>query len=469
MGGRCIFATNTVDIGFNFNRNPALDQGRQNIDFLFIDFRTYDEFAQRLGRAGRVLGKRITDEPSDVHVFVPELRFKKIYNLVKDPALLAGKSRPEIVNLFKEVFDERVYHQEFFEQYGLFIATIFVDTIRKYAIVEKWRPERDPEVEAVFSEWERVLSAVYGSRDRWTSKLHLLYNRSSKAHYQDLDPKYKYDFLYHYFVDWSFRSSDLAESMTPREKLFQQGLSKGLDPDQIKPGLELIAQTLKPGDASTADTITAELERVLSNGIDTYYQFTKLFFNELRLDYRPQAFPLVFGDRHSESDQVTIQDPHNLMGSDQFGYGPFHVISWYKYDLVEDEPNRAVFHLKNPSERYQPVSFVFDLSTRPLMAVQIFEKGIDGSRGMQFLFRMVFFVGNSLRVHTGNSVTPRIISERLKHPLIGYIAPLQYRWILRMPSFELVVRFPGNVEEKYCVFFGHQAIKARASIFSEGE
>nr|MDO8118725.1 hypothetical protein [Candidatus Sigynarchaeota archaeon] len=86
-----------------------------------------------------------------------------------------------------------------------------------------------------------------------------------------------------------------------------------------------------------------------------------------------------------------------------------------------------------------------------------------------FLFRMVFFVGNSLRVHTGNSVTPRIISERLKHPLIGYIAPLQYRWILRMPSFELVVRFPGNVEEKYCVFFGHQAIKARASIFSEGE
>ena len=51
---RLILATPTVDIGYNFDR---LGKTRQNIDFLLLDARSGDEFIQRLGRAGRVLGK----------------------------------------------------------------------------------------------------------------------------------------------------------------------------------------------------------------------------------------------------------------------------------------------------------------------------------------------------------------------------------------------------------------------------
>jgi CRISPR-associated endonuclease/helicase Cas3 len=49
-----ILATPTVDIGYNFKKQ---DKTRQNIDFLICDARYGDELLQRLGRAGRVLGK----------------------------------------------------------------------------------------------------------------------------------------------------------------------------------------------------------------------------------------------------------------------------------------------------------------------------------------------------------------------------------------------------------------------------
>ena len=62
-GKRLILATPTVDIGYNFDREDKL---RQNIDFLLLDARTSDEFIQRLGRAGRVLGKPVQNVPSQV-------------------------------------------------------------------------------------------------------------------------------------------------------------------------------------------------------------------------------------------------------------------------------------------------------------------------------------------------------------------------------------------------------------------
>ncbi len=56
-----ILATPTVDIGYNFKK---YNKERQNIDFLACDGRFTDEVIQRLGRAGRVLGKNMTDQLS---------------------------------------------------------------------------------------------------------------------------------------------------------------------------------------------------------------------------------------------------------------------------------------------------------------------------------------------------------------------------------------------------------------------
>ena len=72
---RLILATPTVDIGYNFDR---LGKTRQNIDFLLLDARSGDEFIQRLGRAGRVLGKQHQDIPSRVLAVVDAAFYKAL-------------------------------------------------------------------------------------------------------------------------------------------------------------------------------------------------------------------------------------------------------------------------------------------------------------------------------------------------------------------------------------------------------
>jgi CRISPR-associated endonuclease/helicase Cas3 len=54
-----ILATSTVDVGFNFERNPSPQ--RQSLDWLIFSCRDRAAFWQRLGRVGRVLGRQQTD------------------------------------------------------------------------------------------------------------------------------------------------------------------------------------------------------------------------------------------------------------------------------------------------------------------------------------------------------------------------------------------------------------------------
>ena len=64
-----ILATSTVDVGFNFERNPT--PTRQNLDWLIFSVRDRASFWQRIGRVGRVLGKPQTDIPSEAIAYLP--------------------------------------------------------------------------------------------------------------------------------------------------------------------------------------------------------------------------------------------------------------------------------------------------------------------------------------------------------------------------------------------------------------
>jgi len=64
-----ILATPTVDIGYNFEK---IGKKRQNIDFVVFDARYQDQFTQRMGRAGRVLGKAQVDTMSQAVALLPE-------------------------------------------------------------------------------------------------------------------------------------------------------------------------------------------------------------------------------------------------------------------------------------------------------------------------------------------------------------------------------------------------------------
>lgn len=110
-----VLATPTVDIGYNFKK---VDKSRQNIDFVCFDALYGSEFTQRIGRAGRLLGKADTTHSSIGHAFVQG----KLHS-----QLQAGKNydRQEFAALVKESLgeDNRFYHY-----------------IQSYAILEAFSP-----------------------------------------------------------------------------------------------------------------------------------------------------------------------------------------------------------------------------------------------------------------------------------------------------------------------------------------
>ncbi len=65
-----ILATSTVDVGFNFERNPQ--PTRQNLDWLIFSARDRFSFWQRLGRVGRVLGKAETNIDSEAIAYLSD-------------------------------------------------------------------------------------------------------------------------------------------------------------------------------------------------------------------------------------------------------------------------------------------------------------------------------------------------------------------------------------------------------------
>jgi CRISPR-associated helicase Cas3 len=74
-----ILATPTVDIGFNFTRSD--EKERQNIDFVVFDASAEDSFWQRIGRAGRVLGKKVQNFPAKAIAFVPGKVIRRLEKL----------------------------------------------------------------------------------------------------------------------------------------------------------------------------------------------------------------------------------------------------------------------------------------------------------------------------------------------------------------------------------------------------
>jgi hypothetical protein len=66
---RLILATPTVDLGYNFIK--SFPKQRQEIDFLLCSVRNKSSFWQRLGRAGRVLGRKETNIPSQAVMLMP--------------------------------------------------------------------------------------------------------------------------------------------------------------------------------------------------------------------------------------------------------------------------------------------------------------------------------------------------------------------------------------------------------------
>lgn len=108
-----ILATSTVDVGFNFDRDNAPD--RQNLDWLIFSTRDRFSFWQRIGRVGRVLGKKQTNMPSEAIAYLPEKAWEQgIESLNGSSGREALRETLENLDCMKRPFLEIYWRSEAF-------------------------------------------------------------------------------------------------------------------------------------------------------------------------------------------------------------------------------------------------------------------------------------------------------------------------------------------------------------------
>jgi CRISPR-associated endonuclease/helicase Cas3 len=141
-----ILATPTVDIGYNFERETP--KSRQNIDFLLLDAFSDDELVQRIGRAGRVLGKPQKDQPSTVLTVVEPALYKVLENYARQEM-----ERATFAHLAADALPKR---NDF---YAYLRTGAIIEAFRPFFFIRQGTSESDfPELEAFFVELQQLFT-----------------------------------------------------------------------------------------------------------------------------------------------------------------------------------------------------------------------------------------------------------------------------------------------------------------------
>jgi CRISPR-associated endonuclease/helicase Cas3 len=111
-----LLATPTVDIGFNFEGHP---KDRQNLDFVFFEASLEDQFWQRLGRSGRVLGKSVQDVQSLAVALIPDGSCERLVGLIGTQASLSRQALKALVHEAAEPDMQRGSFTEYVQSYAL--------------------------------------------------------------------------------------------------------------------------------------------------------------------------------------------------------------------------------------------------------------------------------------------------------------------------------------------------------------
>jgi CRISPR-associated endonuclease/helicase Cas3 len=155
-----LLATPTVDIGFNFEGRP---KERQNLDFVGFEAPWEDQFWQRLGRSGRVLGKPVQDVPSTALAFIPDEPLKNLRHQIGEQATL---SRAQLRSLLHQAAGERMQRPSF-TQYVSSYA--FLEVAQPLSEMEKLLGENADRVERVFDSVKRVYAPA-SKKQLWSLK-----------------------------------------------------------------------------------------------------------------------------------------------------------------------------------------------------------------------------------------------------------------------------------------------------------
>lgn len=286
-----ILATSTVDVGFNFERHPA--PPRQNLDWLIFSVRDRASFWQRIGRVGRVLGKEITDIPSNAIAYLPQQAWEEgIANLDTSGGRVALSQSLEDLPCLERPFLEVYWRSE-----------AFLEIARPLSELED-SLENLPQ-QTVVTELYAVLQSLLGGKRPW-----------------------------HYY-------RDRIKALKGAEEISRSSIEKIQNKKYIKGGQAFVKTYIKacyPEDWEKLHAKQTQLDQYQNvfKKRPEVVEDIKKFAEIWKVSHAP-----IFQFRDSLFENLRIKDPRGFLLDDaeQTFLDPFHLLRYYEFiqdgDLIE--------------------------------------------------------------------------------------------------------------------------------------
>lgn len=418
-----VLATPTVDIGYNFKKTGKL---RQNIDFVCFDALDASECTQRIGRAGRLLGKTDTNHVSIGHAFVQGKLYLR---------LQAGASydRREFATLVKDSpgEDNRFYH--YIQSYAILEAFYPL-----YAVFRRTAEERQDSVREIFETVRQIFAP------------------ESDVTFEGLMKKIQWHVTYETVIDAFENNAYNTFIQHQQEKAawsyleHQSWLNDNLEEFRNAPSTQLNA-AIKGFIKRRANRV-----KVVEHAKQKYYPIQSLF------NFRGSDVGIRCG----------IYDPNHLFQNTttHTKYDLFHVLSHCNFEqidrrayhtLTEDWGDYCEFFvrvdsLKSPPDR---VKFSYDAGGDDQ---EVFERqycwGPAALKGLQ-----LELVRGSVPLEIREALTDRYITCLLSKIENRYVlnSILEIR---RQVAYPLSVTFGDGQEKEYQLILGAQAFLIHAEL-----
>ncbi|MGG6293637.1 type I-D CRISPR-associated helicase Cas3' [Leptolyngbya sp. AN02str] len=304
-----ILATSTVDVGFNFERDNAPD--RQNLDWLIFSTRDRFSFWQRIGRVGRVLGKKQADIPSEAISYLPEKAWEQgIENLDSSGGRNALRTALENLDCMKRPFLEIYWKSEAF----LEVAS---------PLLEMESSLHNLEQEHLIHDLYEVLKKVLGGSRSWKHYKYRMMQIAtaeilSKAPIRTTKPE-----------QWSFVRTLFKQSPYSRHEFIKKFLELNY-PEQLD---ALLRQEFP----------IQEIEDEFRE-----YEESATELREFAIYWKTVWSP-IFHFRDSLFQNLAIYDPRKLLldNSGETNLDPIHLLRFYEFEC-DDRRIEVLERAKNP-------------------------------------------------------------------------------------------------------------------------
>ncbi len=422
-----ILASPTVDIGYNFAK---MGKQRQNIDFLVCDARYRDGLLQRIGRAGRVLGKQETDRPSRAIALLP-------------PDALADLSELDGQTLSREQFNAAINQCP-----RLPAKHDLTGYINTYAVIENFYP--------IFKMGGIMPPALHHELEALFERVRAVFAPHSKRSYRSLKAFY---FKYQAREQWlsAAKKGDIPLNLNTAEQVadwlaWLDHENGRISPSELVEGLPYLLD-YEEQRQGLIDFVQSQVALMAA-----YFSFRDSFSGPMAAVYDPQHL--------LSSDDVNTYDLFHLFT--HYELTPLTRQQWQALAQAEILPKVDFFYrIRGWRQEKLVIRFAYDAwdddqhaFNRRWCGIPVGLRGIKiraGQRGRGVL-------AGALPPDVADAIAAQTIVSLIIPPSLVGIALNRLKGS-SLWSHSLAVHFlDGSVDEDYRIFFGKNALMAHPEL-----